>query len=1198
MTARTSSVLALFCALLSISTTGAATLTNHPDETSFRDALDPEVALTEEDWDGDGFAEDTLIDIQVSGVTFSSPGATVPVQIFYTNRAVSRPGIVAGGLLENGTTSQTIVADFFPAPIALAFTVVAQHPEALNIQMLVEFTDGDIKMIPLPDNDGTNRNREFWGITSDTPISRVTYTTNQQSSGLFSTFGGWDNFIVGFADTFAPICLDEPAIRGGVLGVEVTCTDNQPGDTGIVSAVLSADAINITPIDPFTAPAATIIFFLAQIDDTLDGAATVTTTDGAGNTDLTPINFTVVPGGTVVNKLLCSREGIELSVSNDNATNPTELTTCSGSGLVGEPALPAGYEPFPNTFVYTIDSGISGDTFADIAIAGEFEPRTRGLFANRVGCEPDFCDFVDLTEEVVQGTTRVGTKKGKWSEVKYTFAIHAEICDGIDNDGDGLIDEGFEQQLVDCTTEPVDPTFCDIDGDLFLVCGDPASALRGVGPSFVNVDCADQLGFRYPGATELCNGMDDDCDGTVDDGLETTCGLGECEHTIDSCINAMEQVCDPLEGASDELCNGLDDDCDGTVDEPDATDAPTWYEDADGDGFGDPAVSQRACAAPAGFVADNTDCDDTIATCNSDCTTDVDSDGTTDCADSCLDADGDGFGSAGGAGDSCAGPDCDDTIVTCNSDCTTNVDGDGTMDCADTCLDADGDNYGNAGGAGDTCTAADCNDAIATCTADCTTDADDDGTMDCADTCLDADGDNYGDAGGAGNSCTGTDCNDAIATCTADCTTDVDADGPDCADTCLDVDGDGFGSAGGAGNTCTDADCDDTIATCTADCTTDVDLDGTPDCADTCLDADGDNFGNAGGAGNSCDGPDCDDGAASINPGAIDACDGVDNDCNGIVDNYECVRLDGYLIEIVKGPNGEFPVSDANGDSVFAYRISGQGTLGESCGGVQRVSHADILVPVCDPAASGLIDIIDTDPRKTTLHQDGQGDPSTGFGAGDFDNDVLKWSVAVRCQQVKLDGTTERIDFRALGRAGTVIHPETVVDAVFIGVEETPTLVDFDAVQRVGTLIESVEHAVAVAVQRTTGSVDERSFRGCFAGIDAVGHTVAVGIQRTTVRSDVPARGRILAGVETVQDEVPVGIHRTPVCVDSGTVGRVPAAVTVSGNTVTIRVALRLAEDPFEPDRGLGLGEISGRGESALEIGGAVEGHVDVAPAD
>ncbi|GDX83244.1 hypothetical protein LBMAG42_50550 [Deltaproteobacteria bacterium] len=71
------------------------------------------------------------------------------------------------------------------------------------------------------------------------------------------------------------------------------------------------------------------------------------------------------------------------------------------------------------------------------------------------------------------------------------------------------------------------------------------------------------------------------------------------------------------DGCVPETCNGQDDDCDGEIDEEVGEAALlTWYADDDADGYGDPGETTSGCEAPGGFIADDSDCDDTNAMYN------------------------------------------------------------------------------------------------------------------------------------------------------------------------------------------------------------------------------------------------------------------------------------------------------------------------------------------------------------------------------------------------------------------------------------------------------------------------------------------------------------------------------------------------------------------------------------------------------
>ena len=167
-----------------------------------------------------------------------------------------------------------------------------------------------------------------------------------------------------------------------------------------------------------------------------------------------------------------------------------------------------------------------------------------------------------------------------------------DVCYGDDMtgdaDGDGVCDD-IDNCLGDDMTGDVDGDgVCD---DLDRCIGDDASGdADGDGWCDLSVDgsasdCADDAAGAYPGAPEACDGLDTDCDGTIDasevdaDGDGVLPCEGDCDDTSPSVYPGAPEVCD-----------GLDNDCDGAPD-PDEL-------DADGDGF-------TACGG---------DCDDTSAT--------------------------------------------------------------------------------------------------------------------------------------------------------------------------------------------------------------------------------------------------------------------------------------------------------------------------------------------------------------------------------------------------------------------------------------------------------------------------------------------------------------------------------------------------------------------------------------------------------
>lgn len=401
----------------------------------------------------------------------------------------------------------------------------------------------------------------------------------------------------------------------------------------------------------------------------------------------------------------------------------------------------------------------------------------------------------------------------------------AEICNGLDDDCDSEIDNGvlltfyldfdgdgfgnveettlacqaptgYVDNTEDCNDNSI--TYLDTDNDGYGV-GDVIAC----GNADNNTDCDDNNADVNPAATEICNTLDENCDGEADEFVTNTYygdfdgdGFGGNEETIQSCelvdgyVENADDCDDSFVGYDDvdgdgygsgeisacgtainaddcddnnilvnpgmeELCNNMDDDCDVEVDEFVTI---TFYADVDGDGFGNIDSTINACEITEGFVTNFDDCDDQAITYDD------------------LDGDGFGMGEYTACGTASNSEDCNDEDNTvypeANEMCNLNDDNcDGEVDEFVTTTffaDADGDGFGTDSDAVEAC---DQPEGYVNNFDDC-----DDSVLSYED--FDGDGFGSGDAVSCGSATTNTDCDDANGTISPD-TQEICGDGVD-----------------------------------------------------------------------------------------------------------------------------------------------------------------------------------------------------------------------------------------------------------------------------------------------------------------------------------------------------------------------------------------------------------------------------------
>ena len=339
----------------------------------------------------------------------------------------------------------------------------------------------------------------------------------------------------------------------------------------------------------------------------------------------------------------------------DATVNDNPANWCGSAQPITSPGSDFGTPGAPNDSCTCFDSDNDGDGYGDAAACGVVDCDDSNSNINPAAfdvCENGVDEDCSSGDATCQCSATDGDGDGYGTGLACaqidcndndpTISPGAtEVCDGIDNNCNVSVDEGF-----------------DLDGDSWTTCAG---------------DCNDGNGSVFPGNAEFCDGVDNDCDTTVDEGYDidsdgwTTCA-GDCNDGNDW-----------VYPGAPELCDSTDNDCDNSVDEGYDNDGDNWTTCA-GD-CNDNASNAYPGASETCDGIDN-DCDNNI-----DEGFDGDNDGWTTCAGDCNDSNGSVYPGrtevCDGIDNNCAG----------GTDEGFDNDNDGWTTCAGDCNDSNGSVY-------------------------------------------------------------------------------------------------------------------------------------------------------------------------------------------------------------------------------------------------------------------------------------------------------------------------------------------------------------------------------------------------------------------------------------------------------------------------------------------------------------------------